>query len=331
MKVYDCFLFYDELDLLEIRLNILNEFVDFFVIVEASISFQGNKKSFNFEQNHSRFQKFLDKIIYFKIPESILDFESLPYVKNPISNDQKALNQIFDQINKNHSFDKKKEYWWGNDFFQRECIRRALLLKTPDDSDLILLSDLDEIPNPKMILSVLNAREFNTLKCFKQLEFCYYLNYFHNAEWLGTCSFFYGTFKNHSLNAIRFALKRDEGLKPDVINDGGWHFTSIGSVSKIVNKVQNWGHREFNNAFYLWLIKYNVFHGNDIFRRKNFGKLTYLELSDHRFPEYLRCNSEKFIHLYGPRILDENLLQRLSVNAYFFIIRLFLRIVRKLK
>lgn len=329
MKVYDCFLLFDEIDLLEIRLNILDEYVDFFVIVEAGISFQGNQKKFNFELHRQRFSKFLNKILYFKIPELHLDFESLPYVAIPLSDDAKVLNQIFDDLKKSENFNKKSEYWWGNDFFQRECLRRALLLNTPKGDDLILLSDLDEIPNPDAITKVKAERALEDLKCFRQFEFCYYLNYYHNDQWLGTCSFFYEAFKNKSFNAIRFALKRDEGLRAEIIENGGWHLTSIGSIEKIANKIQNWGHKEFNNRFYLWPLKYNVLHGNDIFRRKNFGKLVYLELDDPKMPKYLRSFPEVFIHLFGPKILSENIFQKLFMSWYFIIVRIWLKISKK--
>ena len=72
MKIYDCFLFFNELDLLEIRLNLLYQHVDYFVIVESEVTFQGQLKDFNFEKNIKRYEKFTDKIFYFKFKPFVI-------------------------------------------------------------------------------------------------------------------------------------------------------------------------------------------------------------------------------------------------------------------
>ena len=77
MKIFDCFIFFNELDLLELRLNVLNNSVDFFVIVESAITFQGEDKDFYFEKNIERFAKFQSKIIYLKV--QIGEFQVVSY------------------------------------------------------------------------------------------------------------------------------------------------------------------------------------------------------------------------------------------------------------
>jgi beta-1,4-mannosyl-glycoprotein beta-1,4-N-acetylglucosaminyltransferase len=82
MKIYDGFLFFNELDLLEIRLNVLNDVVDYFILVEASVTHQGTPKSFIFEENKNRFSKFLDKIIHIKIDNIPNNFINLPQISS---------------------------------------------------------------------------------------------------------------------------------------------------------------------------------------------------------------------------------------------------------
>ena len=112
MKIYDCFSYWDEDLLLELRLNILEKFVDYFVIIEGNKTWQNNFKKLQF--NLEKFKKFKHKIIYVPV-------EDMPEGKNP----------------------------WVRENFQRNCIERGLSRSSEDD--LIIISDLDEIPNPDAI------------------------------------------------------------------------------------------------------------------------------------------------------------------------------------
>lgn len=317
MKIYDCFIFFNELDLLELRLNVLNDSVDYFVIVESAITFQGEDKAFLYEENKGRFAKFENKIIHFKVEKYEFDFAKLPYIKTPLSVDDLVLNKIYKFIDDCPHFDKNTQFWWGNDFFQRECIWRGLAVARPAPDDLILISDVDEIPNPEIIIEYKARLQPESLLSFRQHEFCYYLNYYHNSDWVGTCCFLYGAYQNVSLNSIRFSTKRDEGLAPKIVDNGGWHFTSIGSVEAIKKKIKSWGHKEFNTNATLNSVEYNVQHGYDIFRRPGFGKLVCLPIERSMFPAYLVENVGKFESLIGPEIEQESLFQRIFYTAYF--------------
>lgn len=319
MKTYDCFLFFNELDLLDLRLNILNEYVDYFVIVESAITFQGEDKEFLFEKNKSRFAKFENKIIYFQVEKYDIDFAKLPFIAKPKNADEIVLNKIYKFIDDCPHFDKKREFWWGNDFFQRECIWRALAQAKPSSDDIIMISDVDEIPNPEIIKSLKGKFFPESLFCLRQHEFCYYLNYYHNPNWVGTCCFLYASFKNVSLNAIRFSTKRDEGLSSQIIKNGGWHFTSMGNIEAIKNKIRSWGHREFNDSATLSSVEYNVKHGYDIFRRPGFGRLEYISLTSGILPAYLVSNACRFERFIGPEIEKENLFQWVRYTAYFYL------------
>lgn len=329
MKVYDCFIFFNELDLLELRLKILDDYVDYFVIVESAITFQGDDKEFFFEKNRIRFSKFEKKIIYFKVGKYSFDFSSLPYIDKPRSEDELILNKIYKFIDVCPHFDKKNQFWWGNDFFQRECIWRALAVAKPDFNDLILISDVDEIPNPQTVIALKDRLLSKSLFCFRQHEFCYYLNYYHNSDWVGTCCFLYDSFIDVSLNAIRFSTKRDEGLSPQIVENGGWHFTSIGGVESIKKKIQSWGHKEFNTNLTLRSVEYNVKHGYDIFRRPGFGKLVSLPVERSMYPGFLVDNATMFKDLIGPEIKNEKLFQRIFRYYYFKFQSKFIAVLRR--
>ena len=331
MKTYDCFIFYNELDLLELRLNTLNHCIDYFVIVEAAITFQGQKKGFLFEHNKDRFAEFIDKIIHFKVESYEIDFANLPYITEPKNADETVLNKIYKYIDECRYFDKKVEFWWGNDFFQRECIWRALAKANPAADDMILISDVDEIPNPEIVEGLKARSSPESLFCLRQHEFCYYLNYYHNSDWVGTCCFLYGSFNTVSLNAIRFSTKRDEGLSPQIIEDGGWHFTSIGNVEAIKNKIKNWSHREYNTLATLSSVEYHVKYGYDIFRRKGFGRLEYIPVTSSMLPAYLVSNVGNFERLIGPEIEEEPFFQWAYYGAYFYFRRKVAGLLRRLR
>ena len=320
MKVFDCFIFFNELDLLELRLNLLNNFVDYFVIVESAITFQGEEKDFFFEKNKKRFSKFENKIIHFKVDKYKIDFVKLPYFLNPINKDQQVINKIYKFLDDCSHFDKEKETWWCNDFFQRECIWRAIAEANPNIGDLILLSDVDEIPNPEIILTAKRKIIYDEVFYFQQHEFCYYLNYYHSSNWIGTSCFLFSELAVTSMNAVRAVAKSPSVDSLQIISNAGWHFTSMGSVAAIKNKITSWSHKEFNNAATLNNIEYNVKHGYDIFRRPGFGKLECISISSNILPAYLVNNIDLFKNLIGPDIERENIFQRLYFDSYFYIL-----------
>ena len=132
--IYDCFSYWDEDLLLDLRLNILNEFVDHFVIVEGNKTWQNNKKDLKFNINN--FNKFKNKIIY--IPVTDMPDGDNPYIREN---------------------------------FQRNCISRGL--RKANEDDLIIVSDLDEIPNPEVIK---NFKPNMKYAVFKQMHFYYKFN-----------------------------------------------------------------------------------------------------------------------------------------------------------
>ncbi len=163
MKIYDCFMYFDEEVVLDVRLNTLNEFVDYFVIVESIYTHKGDPRELKF--NHKKFEKFKDKIIY------IVDEETYPQtdeINTEDSEGEKSRKAIFNAVYRENG--------------QRNLITRGL--KKASDEDIIMVSDVDEIPK----LSELNFKNINEkIILFKQNMFYYKFNlWLPNLIWTGT-------------------------------------------------------------------------------------------------------------------------------------------------
>ena len=265
MKILDAFLFFQELDLLEIRLNYLDKYVDKFLIVEACQTFSGNPKKFIFEENAQRFEKFLYKIEYYKINDFHHDYAS---VQNYLSNLGTLTHKKISEILNQHNHYSKDHLNWVLDSYHRECIHFALQ-KVAADDDIVFLSDLDEIPS-KYVFSQKQINLFKkNLRVCRQKEFRYFLNYYKDSDWLGTIAGTYKSIKYQSLNMLRIDSKIDRKIiHKDVITNGGYHFTSCGDILLIKEKIKSWGHQEFNNDVVYKNIEKNIATGQDIFQRE---------------------------------------------------------------
>ncbi len=195
-KVFDCFLFYNELEILELRLNELDPYVDFFVLAEAEETFRGNKKPMIFHENRKRFSKFLPKIKY--VP-------------------------IRGHIEAEKPFDREQ--------MQRDHLAYGIM--DANENDIILLSDVDEIPRGpsirRMALPVLK-RKAEYLGAV-MTEYQFFMNRFTR--------YFLGTMltTRHFMNTHTFAQLR--ALRPHTrqINNAGWHFTSLGGLDRYIEKL----------------------------------------------------------------------------------------------
>jgi beta-1,4-mannosyl-glycoprotein beta-1,4-N-acetylglucosaminyltransferase len=249
MKIFDSFLFFQELELLEIRLKYLYSHVDYFIIFEASQTFSGHKKNFLFERERDRFKRYSDKIIYYKLDnfhESYLSLEDyLIHSKNSV--DLKILNFI-----QSHSHYPKNKLNWVLDAYQREALHHTYKLHVKNH-DLILLSDLDEIPTLDFIENVkvkLSAPLHSAFYVAEQLEFKYFLNLKSDYLWYGTIAGLYSDISQISLNSLRIDSKsKRQYVAKNAILNGGYHFTSCGGEKLLISKIDNWAHQEFNFPF----------------------------------------------------------------------------------
>ena len=235
MKIFDCFMYFDEEVVLEVRLNTLDKYVDYFVLVESSFTHKGDNKNLMF--NHNKFEKFKNKIIY------------LVYDKQP---------KGIEAINENDSENEKSIKYILNAALrengQRNFIQNGL--NKAEDNDIILISDVDEIPN----LSEVNFNNISEkIIMFHQDMFYYKFDLkIPNLLWTGTR----GCRKKYLLSPqwlrnvkdrkyfpfridILFSEKKYSNIK--FISNGGWHFSNIKTAEEIEYKLKSYlHHREFD-------------------------------------------------------------------------------------
>lgn len=277
---YDCFTFFNELDLLEIRLNVLKDVVDRFVLVEAGETHTGKPKPFHFKENEARFAAFKDKIVYVGIDK-------------------------FPAVCKTN---------WARENWQRNAIKDGL--KHCDDSDTILISDLDEIPNPDILSKYIGQKGIVT---FAQRYYAFYLNYLsvRTPRWHGTKMLSYADFKhcfdglktiqneivpeevNQGTTASKIRgrnLPRSRGGM-HVANNGGWHFTCLGGANAVLIKMKAVvPHHDFNPDD----PTLTESHIADLIAK---GQGPALKMNcfavpvDAGFPDYIRENQAKYAHL----------------------------------
>lgn len=237
MKIYDCFMFSDENLLLDLRLNSLNDFVDKFIIVEAAYLHNGESKKLNFDINN--FKKFKDKIHYIIVedqPPKIVPFKKED--SKTKESEKKIINSIM------------------RDNFQREQLMKGL--KNLENEDLIILSDLDEIPD----LNKLNLNEINNeIIIFKQKMFYYKFNlHYENFEWFGSKAVKKKNFispqwlrniksKKYPLWRLDTFFSKNKYTNIKFIENGGWHFTCIKKPADIHKKLLTFAHhQDFENS-----------------------------------------------------------------------------------
>ena len=235
MKIFDCFMYFDEDIILDLRLNMLNQFIDYFIIVESTFNHRGEKRELKFDIK--KYKKFEEKIIYLIFNEEPHGIEE---VLNSDNDDEKSRKLILNAAYRENG--------------QRNFITKGL--EFANGNDLILISDVDEIPNLKKI-------DWNTIDnqivLFKQDMFYYKLNlklldliwsgtkackkkYLKSPQWLRNIKdkkypfFRFDTF---------FSEKKYINIK--FIENGGWHFSNIKTAAEIEHKLKSYlHHREFD-------------------------------------------------------------------------------------
>ena len=291
MNIYDCFMYYDEDLLLDLRLNTLNKYVKKFIITEATYTHNGGYKKLNFDIN--KFKKFKDKIIYIvvdKQPPNILQLDN----------------------NDNEKIKKEKLILNGmaRDYFQRENLNKGL--EECLDDDLILISDLDEIPK----LENLEKNKIkNNIVIFEQQMFYYKFNLLYNKfVWSGTKAVKKKKFISPQwLRNIK--SKKYAGWRFDIIfskkkysnlyhiKDGGWHFTCIRSPEDLEKKLLNFAHHfEYEesglklNDLKRLINEKRVMYDHNVDQRgyKWSGKSKLEKVKISKLPSYISENMDKF-------------------------------------
>ena len=235
MKIFDCFMYFDEELILDVRLNTLNEFVDYFVIVESKFTHSGEERNLQF--NHQKFEKFKDKIIYLVYED---EPKEIKIINNNDSEIEKSVKYIFNAGYRENG--------------QRNYIQKGLA--GAKENDLILVSDVDEIPE----LSDLDFTEIKEkIILFQQNMFYYKFNLrLPNLVWTGTK----GCKKKDLINPqwlrnikdrkysffrVDTFFSKVKYISIKIINAGGWHFSNIKTPKEIEHKLRSYlHHREFD-------------------------------------------------------------------------------------
>lgn len=198
--IYDCFLLFNELELLELRLIELWDIVDRFVLVESKKSFRGNSKKLNYLDNKYLHDKYNQKIIHVII-------EDMP-----------------------NGTPKQREN------FSRNAVIRGL--KNCNDNDIIMLSDLDEIPNKNIIKNIIieMIKGKDEIVCLGMPLYYYYINcLMEDIQWLGTVITKYKTFKTKVPQYFRNSRKNYR-----IVTNSGWHFSYLNyGIDRLIQKIQN--------------------------------------------------------------------------------------------
>lgn len=260
MKIYDCFQFFNEIDLLEIRLELLNDVVDYFVIVETDSTHSNLPKEYNFEKNVQFFQKFLNKIIYVKesFPIDIFSFTK----RDESSKYNLIYNEIMEIFESEDEGGLKQHPTFARDYLQREFIKLGLL--SAEDEDIILVSDLDELPNPEIIKKIRNENLIN--RCVAMDCHNFFVNNICHTNWYGTYSTDFNSIKKTSLTHLR-----NERVNFEKFFDSGWHLSFVGGKERIKTKIQSYSHQEYNYEHLLDSLQDRINTNTDLFGRKNYS------------------------------------------------------------
>jgi len=292
-KIYDCFTFFNELDLLEIRLKTLDKIVDKFVISEADKTHSGEKKDFIFEKNIKRFSKWRDKIIYIKVKMPEFSY----FDKMLIWLEKKTHGKITRFIGSNFRLGK-----WKLENFQREELTRGL--NECKEEDIIMVSDIDEIPKANKVLEAIKLLKQIEKVGFKQNLYNHFFNGYVTSDWIGTKAVRYNYLKNYlkgntqliRLRNFHFILNKiGHKEKIDLIKNAGWHFNNIGKKEEVLAKIMAKAEADiFNGKNLHKQIKIN--QDMDRYLGPEKKEITFVKI-DKTFPKEIYKNQKKYAYL----------------------------------
>lgn len=274
--IYDCFPFFNELELLELRLHELDPVVDKFVLVESTKTFQKEAKELHYLKHRDRFKAFEAKIIHVVVDRFPGFFSKF-----------------------------RRPSAWDMSNHQKAAIKHGLVNCRPDD--VIIVSDLDEIPRADKVSAYATVPG---TKVFQQRCYSYYLNcqlqtcpaelcvvkYNDMMYWKGPVMDSYANFKN----VQEFRKRRNKtGAGIVQVEEGGWHFTYLGGVEAVMYKIRSLEHASEEKYQFSYLsdraaVAQMLNAGKDLYGRDHRYQFVAFDAS---YPAYLRENSEKFAHL----------------------------------
>lgn len=263
-KLIDCFLFYNELDMLKYRLEYLYDIVDIFVLVESTLTFSGDNKELYYHNNKHLFEKYNDKIIHIIV-------DDLP--------------------NKDITKDA-----WVRERKHRNSIDRGIHKLNLDDNDIICICDLDEIPDRRILNIFKNIQKIENIPYALEQDMYYYnLTCRARNKWYHPKLINYYTYKNiFNMNCENIRICQSFYI----IKNGGWHFSYFGNVDFIKNKIKHFSHQEYNNEKYLndeKILQQIKVCGDLFFRDNNETKCHFFEYCSIEDNDYLPENYQELL------------------------------------
>jgi len=261
-KIYDCITFFNENLQVDLRFNILHEYVDKFVVCESKFDHKGNPKKLNFQLE--KFEKFKNKIIYLVLENQF------PDISDP----------------------------WKTQAYQREYMLKNLDEANPDD--YIFFSDPDEIPRPEKLINFDLKKKYGIfLQDFFNYKFNLFNPY--ESPWEGTrvakkknlksIDFMRQKIKVKNLNYNFFRFDKEKSIQ--IIKNAGWHFNNIMHPEEISKKLKTYAHVEFSKEEFSSpkIIETKILKKIDLFNRGHQYKAVNI---DNSFPDFLINNYDKY-------------------------------------
>lgn len=278
-KIIDTFLFFNEIDLLKIRLEYLFDLVDIFIIVEHDQTFNGVKKELNYEKLSSQIENYKSKIIYKKFKGQFSSHEDI------VEHLDKDKNQVSNLIKKNllkPDYYKKYDLTFSIESYQKDTVLYPLYDLSLGEEDIIINGDVDEIPYRNLIKDFKNIN-FDKLYALPLTHHNYAFNLIN--EELQPCNFVsswkfikQGRFQHYKWKSKldnEMLLKKDESC--------GYHFSAISSgliKNRLLQKIKSFSHQELNNKFMINNIEKIIGSGIDILSG---NQLKLIELNDRNY------------------------------------------------
>jgi hypothetical protein len=236
--IVDAFYFNDELDIAELRMQILYPHVDKFIVLESTHTFTGARKALHFRKNLQRYSEFLDKIEVITLDLPIFtrqEFLATLYERNT----DLVMRQIIASALNDQNVPPGDSQWL-REYLNKEYLKIAFVNLPPDSR--VVVSDVDEIWNPKKLPT--NYPKSMVL-IYKQKPYVYFLNLNSNESWhnwSGSVTATASVIRRKGIASIRVHNR----IKRRVISAGGWHFSFQGGIPKILSKLDSYGHQELN-------------------------------------------------------------------------------------
>lgn len=315
--VIDCIPFFNEIDILKLRLGILGPYVDKFVIEEATMTFSGEAKELCFEKNKDMFREYLDKIIYVVVDDTPTDAST-------------------------HE----------RDYFQKNYLVKGLKQAGATEDDVIIFGDVDEIPNPVVLEDIIKNFDKTRVYHLAQRNFYGFMNMEEvsgnilsitnefpdfkgtDRKWLGTKVTSLVNIPKEGIVRLRDIIKVTDPRSVRVA-DGGWHFSYMGGchetnpIKRMGVKIKAAAHQEYNDREILAETMDRLILGQDIFGRD--ARFERVEV-DESFPEYLREHIAEYDYLVMPRITAlSRLYHKIDITAGRFCRKAYHKILRTIK